>query len=247
VGEATKLATFLLGADKEYEAEVTLGLETDTLDADGRIIRARDASGITAEQARAAAAVLVGPQEQTPPMYSALKVAGRRLYELARSGLEVERQPRAITVHCLEVLELRGGGRLKLRVVCSKGTYVRTLASDLGLRLGTGGHLSALRRTRSGPFRVAEATPLGDLETAWRQGRLRWLSMAEAVAELAAARLDEAGARRVRQGRPPLLADLGLRDLAEGARLRLLDAQGGLVAIAEAAPSGKIRLVRVFG
>jgi len=166
LGEATKLAQFLLDADKEYEATVCFGVETDTYDAQGAVTARADAAGVTEERVRAALASFRGAIVQVPPHYSALKHRGRPLYDYARAGEPVEAPPRTVVIHQLELGVWTGSDSVPLRVHCSKGTYVRSLAFDLGRALGAGAHLTALRRTRSGPFRLAEAHPLSALAMA---------------------------------------------------------------------------------
>lgn len=163
-GEATKVGAFLLDADKTYVAELALGVTTSTGDREGEICTTRPVPALGADEVARVLADFVGPQSQVPPMYSALKRDGRPLYAYARAGLEVERAPRAITIHALRLLEF-AVPRLVVEVHCSKGTYVRTLAEDIGERLGCGAHLSALRRTRAGPFALDDAHPLALFET----------------------------------------------------------------------------------
>lgn len=159
VGNVTRLLRFLTALGKTYTADVVLGVETSTLDASGEVTARHDMSGVTLEQARAqVAAHLTGPIMQVPPMVSALKVDGRRLHELAREGIEVEREARPVTVHRFDVDATGDPLVLRIRVECSSGTYVRTLAADLGLLLGGGAHLTDLRRTACGSFDEAEAT-----------------------------------------------------------------------------------------
>lgn len=158
VGNATRLLTFLVGHDKRYAAEVVLGVETSTLDAAGEVTATFDMSSVTLQDAqRVAAEHLTGPIMQVPPMVSALKVDGKRLHELAREGIEVERQPRPVTIHRFDVSAGPEPGVLAIDVTCSSGTYVRTLAADLGRLLGGGAHLRNLRRMSSGGFDVSEA------------------------------------------------------------------------------------------
>lgn len=161
-GEATKFSQILLDADKEYEATLRLGIETDTGDAEGRVTAtvAAEWDGARLEQALAA---LRGEIDQIPPMHSALKRDGKPLYEYARAGIEIERAPRRVCIHQLELLEATADS-LTIRVGCSKGTYIRSLAIDLGRMLGCGAHLTALRRTRIGPFAVGQACSLEALE-----------------------------------------------------------------------------------
>jgi tRNA pseudouridine55 synthase len=166
---ATRLLTFIVGLDKTYEATIRLGESTDTDDADGQITATTDASGLGTDEVRGQIAPLTGRISQVPSRVSAIKVGGRRAYDLARAGEEVELAARSVTVSRFEVVaERRGAGVLDLDVVvdCSSGTYIRALARDLGSALGVGGHLTALRRTRIGPFVVADATPVDALDGA---------------------------------------------------------------------------------
>ena len=168
LGRATRLLRFLSELPKSYEGEVVLGVATSTLDASGEVIGQWDMSAVTPAEVGAAAADLVGEIEQVPPMVSAIQVGGRRLHELARQGIEVERQPRRVTVYDLEVEPAAGGGPgvYRVRVTCSAGTYVRSLAADLGTALGGGAHLRALRRTAVGPFSADAARPLDEVSLA---------------------------------------------------------------------------------
>ncbi len=164
VGKATRLLRFVGDGRKEYVGEVVLGVETSTLDAAGEVTATFDMAGITLEQVRAAAAAFVGDIEQIPPMVSAIKVDGRRLHELAREGIEIERAPRPVTVFELVVDPVDGEPLVfRVAVTCSGGTYIRTLAADLGAALGGGAHLRALRRTAVGPYRLEEAVALDDV------------------------------------------------------------------------------------
>jgi tRNA pseudouridine55 synthase len=166
LGRATRLLPFLPTEPKRYLAEVAFGAETDTLDATGTVTATADAAGVDEAALRAALAGFVGPQLQVPPMVSAIKVGGERLYAKARRGEEVDRAPRPIVIQALELLGFTGGERPRatLEVTCSGGTYVRSLAADLGRALGTLAHLAALRRTAVGRFTEADAHTLGELE-----------------------------------------------------------------------------------
>ncbi|MBQ3072765.1 MAG: tRNA pseudouridine(55) synthase TruB [Oscillospiraceae bacterium] len=155
LGRATRAVSFFESAEKEYIAGLRLGCITDTQDTTGNTLETRPVR-ISEEQLRAALAAMEGPQEQIPPMYSAVKIGGKKLYELARSGKEVERKARRIVLHALELLEFDGENAL-FRVHCSKGTYVRTVCHDLGQRLGCGGCMSSLRRTKAGIYTLAQA------------------------------------------------------------------------------------------
>ena len=161
VGRATRAAQFLESADKEYVAGLRLGVVTDTQDICGNVL-SQQAAHVTREELEAALAHFTGELDQIPPMYSAVKIGGRKLYELARRGKEVERPARRITIHALEVLD--GADDLwTLRVHCSKGTYVRTLCHDIGALLGCGGCMQSLRRTRAGAFELSQAVTMDAL------------------------------------------------------------------------------------
>jgi tRNA pseudouridine55 synthase len=166
LGRATRLLPFLPTEPKRYLAEVAFGAETDTLDAAGVVTATADAAMVDEARLRAALAGFVGPQLQVPPMVSAIKVGGERLYAKARRGEQVDRAPRPIVVHGLELLGFDAGERplATLAVVCSGGTYVRSLAADLGRSLGTLAHLAGLRRTAVGRFTEQDAHPLAELE-----------------------------------------------------------------------------------
>ena len=158
IGRATRAAEFLESAEKEYVAGLRLGVVTDTQDTSGTVLETNSAC-VTRAQLEAALRQFLGPIEQIPPMYSAIKINGQKLYELARRGQEVARRPRSITIHALELLEGEGAD-WAIRVRCSKGTYVRTLCHDLGRALGCGGCMSSLRRTRAGSFTLAQAVTM---------------------------------------------------------------------------------------
>ncbi|MDT8449728.1 MAG: tRNA pseudouridine(55) synthase TruB [Wenzhouxiangellaceae bacterium] len=162
-GQATKVSAFLLDADKCYLADLKLGEETASGDAEGEAIATAEVPALDRERVEQVLEGFRGPIDQVPPMHSALKHKGRRLHELARAGIEVERKPRRVTIHELELLDL-DPPRMTLRVACSKGTYIRSLAIDIGRALGCGAHLGGLRRETSGPFSLADAVTLAKLE-----------------------------------------------------------------------------------
>ena len=161
VGQATKAVSFAEGGQKVYEAVLQLGLVTDTQDTTGETLEER-AVTVTEDEVRAALPRFLGEIEQIPPMYSAIKVNGQKLYDLARQGKEVARKPRRITIYDLALTEELGNGQYALRVECSKGTYIRTLCHDLGQALGCGGCMAALRRTEASGFRIGETVTLED-------------------------------------------------------------------------------------
>jgi tRNA pseudouridine55 synthase len=163
VGRATRLLTYLSGLDKAYTGEVVLGVATSTLDAGGEVTGTWDMSGVGVDEVRRAALALTGEIRQVPPMVSAKKVGGQRLHALARQGVEVEREAVAVTVERFDVGEPVEPGVFPVEVTCSSGTYVRSLADDLGAALGGGAHLRNLRRTAVGPYGIGEAVPLDEL------------------------------------------------------------------------------------
>ena len=163
IGRATRAAEFLESAEKEYIAGLCLGVVTDTQDTTGKTLEER-AVTVTEDEVRAALPRFLGEIEQIPPMYSAIKVNGQKLYDLARQGREVARKPRKITIFDLALTQNLGNGQYALRVVCSKGTYIRTLCHDLGQALGCGGCMAALRRTEASNFRIDEAVTLEDVQ-----------------------------------------------------------------------------------
>lgn len=207
-GEATKFAHDSLDADKTYLAELTLGTVTDTGDAEGRTIERRE---VRCDETafRAAAAAFVGEIEQVPPMHSALKRDGRPLYEYARAGITVERRARRVTIHSIDVLDF-ALPRARFRVSCSKGTYVRVLAVDIGERLGCGAHLSALRRERVGALDVADAITPEALESLDPAERIARLSPVDTlVAGLPPIELDETQSERFLHGQKLRVAPRG--------------------------------------
>lgn len=162
LGSATKLCDMLTDKEKEYIAKVQLGVITDTQDMTGTVLNEKEVN-VTESQVREAIQSFVGPYEQIPPMYSALKVNGKKLYELAREGKEVERKARPVTIHYIEIMEM-SLPQITIKVGCSKGTYIRTLCHDLGEKLGCGAAMAALERTKSGQFSLDTAITLAELE-----------------------------------------------------------------------------------
>ncbi|MBI4340141.1 MAG: tRNA pseudouridine(55) synthase TruB [Chloroflexi bacterium] len=169
LGQATRLMEYLVDSEKEYLGTLRLGVATDTYDADGRVMEERDPSGVTREVMEQAMVGFRGVIEQRPPMFSALKLRGERMYNLARRGVEVERTPRTVEVKRLELVEWRPP-YATLSIQCGRGAYIRSLAQDLGTALGCGAHLCQLRRLRTGVFSIGQATPLEALEEALVQG-----------------------------------------------------------------------------
>ena len=168
-GEATKFSGFLLNADKHYRTIFQLGIQTSTGDAEGDIVFRGETGKLTRKRVETVLAGFLGTVMQVPPMFSALKHKGQRLYKLAHQGLEVDREPREITVHGMDLLDYRGD-ELELDIRCSKGTYVRTLAEDIGKELGCGAHVKSLRRTGVGPYTDENMPTLAQLESAAETG-----------------------------------------------------------------------------
>jgi tRNA pseudouridine55 synthase len=205
VGRVTRLLRFLTALPKTYVGEVVLGVETSTLDASGEVTATHDMSGVTLDEVRAAVVALTGDILQIPPMVSAVKVDGKRLHELARAGKEVEREPRPVTVHRFVVDAVDGEpGVLRVEVDCSSGTYIRTLADDLGHALGGGAHLRALRRTAIGSFLVQDATSLAGAVVLPAREALRDYPAVVVRGDILAA---------VRNGKVLTLDELGVPDL----------------------------------
>lgn len=226
-GEATKFAQDLLNADKTYETVVRLGVRTSTGDTEGETLAVReDLSGITRERAEQVLQAFRGEIEQVPPMHSALKRDGKPLYEYARAGLTVERAPRRVTIHRLDLLEL-DGCHLRLRVTCSKGTYIRVLGEDIGEALGCGAHLQALRRTGAGSLSLAGAVTLEQLEGLPEAERAAALAPVDALlSTFPALTLPDSLAQRLLQGQRLALGREGLPLPAQG-RVRLYRAGDG--------------------
>ena len=226
VGKATRLLRFVEKTRKGYTGEVVLGTSTSTLDAAGDVVGSFDMSAVTLDAARAAVAEhLVGDIEQVPPMVSAIRVDGKRLHELAREGIEVERSARPVTIHRFDVVEFVEPGVLAIEVECSAGTYIRTLADDLGRLLGGGAHLRNLRRTHVGEFTLAEAAPPDECAL---------LPVESAVRALAPVEVDDDTAALIANGR--VLADWQ----GEGP-WAVFDAAGRLLAVYEAFREGQAK------
>lgn len=200
-GEATKFSADLLDADKVYEADIQLGVTTDSGDAEGLVI-ATAAVNLEIGQISAVVERFTGDISQVPPMHSALKRDGRPLYELARQGIEVEREARAVTIHRIDLLAF-AGDRLQVRVACSKGTYIRVLAADIGLALGCGAHLAGLRRSGVGDLTLAGSVTLAQLDALPEADRLAFLQPVDALLQsLPSVQLDGEAAQRFRHGNP---------------------------------------------
>ncbi|MFO0584008.1 MAG: tRNA pseudouridine(55) synthase TruB [Anaeromyxobacter sp.] len=249
VGDAVKLQQYLTDGDKAYLATVAFGTSTTTEDGEGEVVERGDPAAVTEAALRAALPGLVGELDQVPPMYSAVRVGGRRLFEAARAGEEVDRTPRRVTVHALELVELApapADGHLvaKLAVRCGKGTYVRTLAAELGRRIGVPAHLAGLRRTEASGFDLSAAIPLEEALALGRTDpaalRRRLVPAGEALRLLPAVPVDAGEAQDLWCGR------FLRRPVPPGPLLRALLPDGTLVAILKPISGGGARPVRGF-
>jgi tRNA pseudouridine55 synthase len=236
IGRATRLIEYLSDADKGYRATIRLGVRTDTDDADGSTLAERDWSHLTEEQVRVGLAGFVGEIDQIPPAYSAIKRDGVPLHRLARAGETVALTPRHVTIRGIEILEVALPD-VTIDVACSKGTYIRSLARDLGEQLSCGAHLAALRRTRSGPFTLNDTTSLDELTEAAQAGRLgdRLLPPDAAVQSLPSIKLTSPDERLLLTGRhSPASHDKH----PQGAVARAYGVDGSFVAIIRRTPQG---------
>lgn len=234
VGKATRLLRYLGLTSKRYTGVVVLGTATSTLDASGDVTGSWDMAGITLGEMQTAAGALTGPILQVPPMVSAIRVDGRRLHELAREGIEIEREARPVTVHAFEVGDELEAGCFPIEVECSSGTYIRTLAADLGAALGGGAHLRDLRRTAIGSFTIAEACELEALTP----GRL--LTPAQAMRDLASVSVDDAVASAVAHGKVLPVDTFGLPEGSPGP-WPVLGPDGALLAVYEPHSAGTVK------
>jgi tRNA pseudouridine55 synthase len=235
VNDGTKAIPYLDEGSKTYEALLRLGVTTDTLDMTGTVLSESDSSSITPEQFVSSLATFTGAISQIPPMYSAIKQNGQPLYKLARQGVEVERKARDVEIYRLELLSF-DVPHIAIRVVCSRGTYVRSLADDIGQMLGCGAALQELRRTSSGPFRIEDAMTLTELEFAAGEGRVEdlFLSQMAALGHLPDIPLTPAGVEGLRFGISPAWNATFLEAplICRNETAVRLTADGALVAIA---------------
>lgn len=243
-GEATKIAGLLLGGRKAYEAEVVLGVVTDTDDADGQVLRERPVPALDRARVEAALAPFLGRIRQRPPIYSALKQGGEPLYAKARRGEAIEVPEREVHVEAIELRALEGG-RLRLSVTCGSGTYIRSLARDLGESLGCGGHIAALRRTWVEPFTAPRMSTLDELQALAGQGGepaldALLLPVEAGLAHFPAVALDPEQARRIAQGQPVPVAGL------PGAELNLTDLNGRSLGLGRRGEDGQVWPKRLF-
>ena len=248
VGRATRLAQFLIADEKEYVADVRFGVATISYDGEGLIENERVAGTTPAVEPHVLRELLDdfrGTYWQTPPPFSAKKVGGTPAYRLARAEKPVELKPVKVTVRDLELLSC-GDGLAKLRVVCSSGFYVRSLAHEIGTRLGCGAYLQALRRTRAGEFTIAEATTLEGIESAGVDAMAHLVPMSALLPRLPPVVVNERGARRAVHGNVLAPEDLSEPSTSDAERVRVFDADGTLLGIAEPAAGGLLHPVVVL-
>ena len=247
LGSATKLVDMLTDKKKEYIATLRLGITTDTLDITGTVL-SENTPDVSEGEVRDAILSFIGPQLQTPPMYSAIKVNGRKLYELAREGIEIERQKRSIEIFDIEILDMSLPD-LRLRVECSKGTYIRSLCADIGDRLSCGAVMTSLMRTKSGDFAIDRAYTLREVEEAAAGGRVE-----EMITPVDYCFMDYAGVtvagdiyKTVRNGNMIRKADIA-GEMTEGDRsfVRIYDAEGNFLAVYETGKPGLYKVHKMF-
>ena len=247
LGSATKLVDMLTDKKKEYIATLRLGITTDTLDITGTVL-SENTPDVSEGEVRDAILSFIGPQLQTPPMYSAIKVNGRKLYELAREGIEIERQKRSIEIFDIEILDMSLPD-IRLRVECSKGTYIRSLCADIGDRLSCGAVMTSLMRTKSGDFAIDRAYTLREVEEAAAGGRVE-----EMITPVDYCFMDYAGVtvagdiyKTVRNGNMIRKADIA-GEMTEGDRsfVRIYDAEGNFLAVYETGKPGLYKVHKMF-
>lgn len=247
VNEGTKIADIFLGGVKSYRGVMALGVETDTQDCTGTVVMEQPVPRVGKAALRALEKKFTGTLQQVPPMFSALKKDGVRLYRLARQGKEVPREPRTIRIDALTLKKINDH-EIEFDVTCSRGTYVRTLAADIGKDLGCGAHLKTLRRTACDHLAVEQAIDLETLKAREAAHRVPLLSLSAALEQLRAVSWQSPLVARLRLGQQAVLGQIGKRIDGEEF-VRILDSRGGLAALAkwnEDIPGGRWRLSRVF-
>ena len=241
VGKGTKLAEMLTATDKQYLAELTLGAFTDTQDASGEVLE-RFEVNVTEDEIREKIAGFVGEISQVPPMFSAIKVNGKKLYELAREGKTVEREARTVNIQNIEVQKIDLTEKtVTMMVDCSKGTYIRTLCNDIGAALGCGGYMSALTRTKTGRFCIEESFTLEQIEAMLQNGDHSFMvPAAEALPEYRKIILADKNAKKVRNG-----IKISVEGLTEGETYRVFDEGGEFLILAQQTKDG-LDVIRTF-
>lgn len=240
IGCATKAADMLTLSDKCYRAEMILGKTTSTLDAEGEVLEEHEVN-VTESEIREAIKNFEGEIEQIPPMYSAIKQNGKKLYELAREGIEVERPSRRVTINSIDIVEIEAE-RIVFEVSCSKGTYIRTLCDDIGKKLGTGAYMSALRRIKTGCFSIDEAYTVKELTALAESGELegRLKSVDALFSDYGEIHLNEKQTKSIKNG-----VRMSWRGKQEGELLRLYDDSSKFICISQI-EEGKLKLIKSF-
>jgi tRNA pseudouridine55 synthase len=242
INKATKLVQFLTQYDKEYDAEIKLGVTTDTYDGEGKVVQIKDVREMGESKIREAISTFQGKIQQTVPLYSALKFQGKRLYQYARAGVEIEPKRREVEIKSLEIMDIEFP-MVRLRINCSKGTYIRSLASELGEKLGCGAHLFSLRRTRVGPFKADEALNLESISDMQAAGRIAeiLLPLEKIISDFPAVVVKEIFAEKVQDG--PTLKPSSVQslegDFKENQTISLKDTRKRIIAVGRAlTPAG---------
>ena len=247
VNEGTKIADIFLGGAKSYRGVMVLGVETDSQDGTGKVVNERAVPSVSDKELRSLEAKFTGEQQQVPPMFSALKKDGVRLYQLARQGKEIPREPRAIRIDALHIKKI-SGSELEFTVTCSRGTYVRTLAADMGQSLGCGAHLKSLRRTACDHLKIEQSVGIEDLEQRCAMGAVPLISLGAALGHLRSMTWQSRLLSRLRLGQQEVLGQIG--KAREGEKIvAIVDPRGELAALAEwmnDTAEGRWRLFRVF-
>ncbi len=241
IGRATKTADMLTAQDKQYIAEITLGSATDTLDKTGTVTETAEVT-VTEDEIKSAVEKFIGEIEQIPPMYSAIKVGGKKLYELARSGVEIERKPRKVRIDRIEVLDINlEEKKLSVMVDCTKGTYIRTLCDDLGRELGCFAHMSGLIRTRSGRFDISESYTLEQVEDMFKAGDMSFMTNIDMIFdEYEKLVLPEKKAIKMCNG-----TQVSADGIVEGETYRVYDEKGNFLTISRA-EKGLLKILKTF-
>lgn len=252
LGRATKLCDMLTDKNKAYEAVLLLGRTTDTQDVTGKILDERSTEQLTEEEVKAAILAFKGEYDQIPPMFSALKVGGKKLYELARDGKEVERKARRVKIYSVRILEM-ALPRVKIEVLCSKGTYIRTLCHDIGQKLGVGGCMEALLRTKVDRFEITESIRLSEAEQLWKEGRLmeQIIPIDAMFPDYKKVYLKPASAKAVRNGNSFVPGDIiwmsTVEEYCGGENVLVYDEERNFIAVYEYIEKGKyFKIVKMF-
>jgi len=234
IGKGTKLAELLTATDKQYLAEMTLGAITDTQDKSGEILESFEVN-VSEEEIKEAVKTFIGEISQIPPMYSAIKIDGKKLYELAREGKTIERQARTVLIKNIEIKEIKlEQNTVTMLVDCSKGTYIRTLCEDIGKTLGCGGYMSALTRTKSGRFDISDAFTLEQIEKMLQSGDMSFfVPVEDAIPEYPRIVVAENNARKIRYG-----IKTSVQGLEIGKTYRVFDEQNDFLVIAQQTENG---------